>query len=82
MVGGEVACSGGVEGGRRGDGPEQYAIQAFADALDDVPMALAENSGLSRCQLTAIASTSGANSFLGVDASAGLNMKRRRSSRR
>lgn len=25
----------------------QYAIRAFADALDDVPMALAENSGLS-----------------------------------
>jgi T-complex protein 1 subunit epsilon len=28
-------------------GIEQYAIRAFADALDDVPMALAENSGLS-----------------------------------
>lgn len=26
---------------------EQYAIRAFADALDDIPMALAENSGLS-----------------------------------
>jgi T-complex protein 1 subunit epsilon len=25
---------------------EQYAIRAFADALDDVPLALAENSGL------------------------------------
>jgi T-complex protein 1 subunit epsilon len=24
----------------------QYAIRAFADALDDIPMALAENSGL------------------------------------
>eukprot|EP01006_Ploeotia_vitrea_P055038 TRINITY_DN67951_c1_g2_i1.p1 TRINITY_DN67951_c1_g2~~TRINITY_DN67951_c1_g2_i1.p1 ORF type:complete len:537 (+),score=33.56 TRINITY_DN67951_c1_g2_i1:55-1665(+) len=28
-------------------GIEQYAIRAFADALDDTPMALAENSGLS-----------------------------------
>lgn len=27
-------------------GMEQYAIRAFADALDDVPLALAENSGL------------------------------------
>lgn len=28
-------------------GIEQYAMRAFADALDAVPMALAENSGLS-----------------------------------
>jgi len=28
-------------------GTEQYAVRAFADALDDVPMALAENSGMS-----------------------------------
>jgi chaperonin GroEL (HSP60 family) len=28
-------------------GVEQYAVRAFADALDDIPMALAENSGLS-----------------------------------
>lgn len=28
-------------------GLEQYAMRAFADALDSVPMALAENSGLS-----------------------------------
>lgn len=28
-------------------GLEQYAMRAFADALDAVPMALAENSGLS-----------------------------------
>eukprot|EP00559_Dactyliosolen_fragilissimus_P009305 CAMPEP_0184857536 /NCGR_PEP_ID=MMETSP0580-20130426/2681_1 /TAXON_ID=1118495 /ORGANISM="Dactyliosolen fragilissimus" /LENGTH=168 /DNA_ID=CAMNT_0027353183 /DNA_START=692 /DNA_END=1198 /DNA_ORIENTATION=- len=27
-------------------GVDQYAIRAFADALDDIPMALAENSGL------------------------------------
>lgn len=29
------------------DGVDQYAIRAFADALDDIPLALAENSGLS-----------------------------------
>ena len=28
-------------------GVDQYAIRAFADALDDIPMALAENAGLS-----------------------------------
>ena len=28
-------------------GVDQYAIRAFADALEDIPMALAENSGLS-----------------------------------
>ena len=27
-------------------GIEQYAIRAFADALEDIPLALAENSGL------------------------------------
>lgn len=28
-------------------GIEQYAVRAFAEALDDIPMALAENSGMS-----------------------------------
>lgn len=28
-------------------GLEQYALRAFADALENIPMALAENSGLS-----------------------------------
>jgi chaperonin GroEL (HSP60 family) len=33
----------------------QYAIRSFADALDAVPLALAENSGLSRIDtLTAV----------------------------
>ncbi|CAM9277977.1 unnamed protein product, partial [Phaeothamnion confervicola] len=44
----EIACS--VAVSRAADGivgVEQYAVRAFADALDDVPMALAENSGLS-----------------------------------
>lgn len=31
---------------RRYPGIEQYAMRAFSDALDVVPLALAENSGL------------------------------------
>ncbi|KAI4336648.1 hypothetical protein L6164_015147 [Bauhinia variegata] len=43
----EIACSIAVEAAAdRYPGVEQYAIRAFADALDSVPMALAENSGL------------------------------------
>lgn len=44
----EVACS--IAVGDAADhvgGMEQYAMRAFADALEDIPMALAENSGLS-----------------------------------
>ena len=44
----EISCSLAV--GAYADtvaGIEQYAIRAFADALDDIPMALAENAGLS-----------------------------------
>ena len=44
----EIACS--IRVNELADatgGIEQYAIRGFADALDDVPMALAENSGLS-----------------------------------
>ncbi|EFJ11610.1 hypothetical protein SELMODRAFT_158694 [Selaginella moellendorffii] len=43
----EIACSIAVEAAAdRIPGVEQYAVRAFADALDGVPMALAENSGL------------------------------------
>lgn len=43
----EIACSLAVEAAAdRIPGVEQYAMRAFADALDAVPMALAENSGL------------------------------------
>jgi len=43
----EVACSLAVSSyADTVSGIEQYAIRAFADALDDIPMALAENSGL------------------------------------
>lgn len=44
----EVSCSIAVSAAAdRIAGMEQYAMRAFADALEDVPMALAENSGLS-----------------------------------
>ncbi len=44
----EMACSIAVsEAADRVAGMEQYAMRAFADALEDIPMALAENSGLS-----------------------------------
>ncbi|KAF2307098.1 hypothetical protein GH714_024809 [Hevea brasiliensis] len=43
----EISCSVAVEAAAdRYPGVEQYAIRAFADALDAIPMALAENSGL------------------------------------
>jgi T-complex protein 1 subunit epsilon len=43
----EIACSLAVsEYADSVPGIEQYAIRAFADALDDIPMALAENAGL------------------------------------
>lgn len=44
----EIACSLAVSAfAETVPGIEQYAIRAFADALDDIPMALAENAGLS-----------------------------------
>lgn len=43
----EIACSLAVEdAATKTPGLEQYAMRAFAEALDAVPMALAENSGL------------------------------------
>ena len=43
----EIACSLAVEdAATKTPGLEQYAMRAFSDALDAVPMALAENSGL------------------------------------
>lgn len=68
----EIACSIAVsEYADSVSGIEQYAIRAFADALEDIPMALAENAGLSPInQVTTIKSRQLAegNHRLGVDA--------------
>ena len=67
----EIACSLAVEEAAvKSPGLEQYAMRAFADALDSVPMALAENSGLSPIEtLASIKSrqVKEKNSRLGVD---------------
>jgi T-complex protein 1 subunit epsilon len=67
----EIACSLAVSAfADTVPGIEQYAIRAFADALDDLPMALAENAGLSPItEVTSIKSRqlSENNSRLGVD---------------
>lgn len=67
----EIACSLAVSAfADTVPGIEQYAIRAFADALEDVPMALAENSGLSPItEVTAVKARQLAegNPRLGVD---------------
>lgn len=67
----EIACSLAVEEAAvKSPGLEQYAMRAFADALDAVPMALAENSGLSSIETLAHIKSRQAkegNSRLGVD---------------
>ena len=67
----EISCSLAVaEAADKVSGMEQYAMHAFADALDDIPMALAENSGMS--PITALSSVKSrqikeSNPYLGVD---------------
>ena len=67
----EVSCSIAVStAADNTSGMEQYAIRAFADALEDVPMALAENSGLS--PITALSEVKArqvkeGNPHLGID---------------
>eukprot|EP00232_Nephroselmis_pyriformis_P023766 CAMPEP_0182855680 /NCGR_PEP_ID=MMETSP0034_2-20130328/1986_1 /TAXON_ID=156128 /ORGANISM="Nephroselmis pyriformis, Strain CCMP717" /LENGTH=536 /DNA_ID=CAMNT_0024986683 /DNA_START=96 /DNA_END=1706 /DNA_ORIENTATION=+ len=67
----EIACALEVE--KEADkitGVEQYAMRAFADAMDAVPLALAENSGLQPIEeLTAVKAKQIAtgNPYLGVD---------------
>ncbi|EKV16306.1 T-complex protein 1, epsilon subunit, putative [Penicillium digitatum] len=67
----EIACSIAVEDAAvKSPGIEQYAMRAFADALDAVPLALAENSGLSPIEtLASIKSrqVKEKNTRLGVD---------------
>ncbi len=52
----EISCSLAVEAAAHEVvGVEQYAMRAFADALEAVPLALAENSGLAPIEsLTAV----------------------------
>jgi T-complex protein 1 subunit epsilon len=66
----EIACSLAVN--KYADtvtGVDQYAIRAFADALDDIPMALAENSGFSPIEEVAAAKSrqvKDGNNFIGL----------------
>jgi T-complex protein 1 subunit epsilon len=78
----EIACGIAVrEHADQTTGIEQYAIRAFADALEDIPMALAENSGLNPIDsLSAVRAQqiSEKNPRLGVDCNAsGTNGKNR-----
>ena len=67
----EIACSMAVS--KHADsvmGTDQYAIRAFSDALDDIPLALAENSGLAPIEELANVKSKqleSSNPFLGVD---------------
>ncbi|KZZ89583.1 T-complex protein 1, epsilon subunit [Ascosphaera apis ARSEF 7405] len=67
----EISCSLAVEDAAvKSPGIEQYAMRAFADALDAVPMALAENSGLNPIETLASIKSQQVkenNSRLGVD---------------
>jgi len=67
----EISCSLAVSSAAdQVPGIEQYAMRAFADALEDIPMALAENAGLSPInQVTSIKARqiSENNARLGVD---------------
>ena len=67
----EISCALAVEGAADAVvGVEQYAMRAFADALEAVPLALAENSGLAPIEaLTAVKTRQVAekNPHLGID---------------
>lgn len=67
----EIACSLAVEAAADTVvGVEQYAMRSFADALDVVPLALSENSGLSPIESLAevkAAQLSESNPYLGID---------------
>ena len=52
------------------DTTEQYAVRAFADALEQIPMALAENSGLNALKVLTTAKAEHVDkgqSFYGID---------------
>ena len=68
----ELACS--IEVAKEADkieGVEQYVVRAFADALEEIPMTLAENSGFNAIQYVADIKkmqVEESNPFIGVDA--------------
>jgi len=67
----ELACS--IEVAKKADeieGVEQYAVRAFADALEEIPMCLAENSGFNPIEYVANLKKkqiNDQNPFIGVD---------------
>jgi T-complex protein 1 subunit epsilon len=67
----EIACSNTVASlAEKLPGLEQYGMRAYADALDAIPVALAENSGLSAISIVSelkAKQTLEGNPFLGVD---------------
>lgn len=67
----EIACSLAVESAsRKVETLEQYAMRSFADALETIPMALAENSGLSpidEVTNTRSEQQNEGNPYLGID---------------
>ncbi|PIA52975.1 hypothetical protein AQUCO_01000679v1 [Aquilegia coerulea] len=67
----EISCSIAVEAAAdKYPGVEQYAIRAFADALESVPMALAENSGLQPIETVSAVKSQQVkenNSYCGID---------------
>jgi len=68
----ELACA--IEVAKEADkidGVEQYAVRAFADALEEIPMTLAENSGFNPIAYVADLKKkqiSDQNPYIGVDA--------------
>jgi len=68
----ELACSITVsEAADKIKGVEQYAVRAFADALEEIPLTLAENSGFNPIEYVSgvrESQISEGNSFIGVDA--------------
>jgi len=80
----ELACSLMINEAADKDGTvEQYAMRAFADALEHIPLALAENSGFSPVQALSEAKAAQIkekNPFLGIDClqTGTLDMKEQR----
>ncbi|SPQ96061.1 T-complex protein 1 subunit epsilon [Plasmodiophora brassicae] len=77
----EISCALHItDQAERQEGVEAYAVRAFADALENTPMALAENSGLSPIDSVAeakAAQVATGNHFIGVDCvrASTMNMK-------